>query len=58
MTTNNGQFVCDECGDQFYLEEGCYIGPKDSEDTSCGPFTAILGNWEELCEKCNKEKRR
>ena len=57
-TDKYGQFICDECGDEFMPEEGCYIGPKDRDDNCCEPFTAILGNWEELCEKCNKEKRR
>ena len=57
MTTSTGQFVCDECGDDFEPEEGTYIGPKDEDDNCCEPFTAMLGNWIELCAKCNKEKR-
>lgn len=55
-TTSNGQFVCDECGDDFEPGPDTYIGPKDRDDNCCEPFTAILGNWQELCAKCNKEK--
>lgn len=57
MTTSTGQFICDECGDDFEPGPDTYIGPKDIDDESCEPFMAILGNWEELCAKCNKEKR-
>jgi len=58
MTTDNGQFVCDKCGSDFDPGPDTYIGPSDRESECCEPFTAILGGWEELCEKCNKEKRR
>lgn len=48
--------ICDKCDQPFIPEEGCYIGPKDPNDTSCNPFMAAFDNLEQLCTECNKEK--
>lgn len=52
-----GAFICDNCGQSFLPEEGCYIGPKDREDDRCCPVTALVGGgWENLCLTCNTTK--
>lgn len=50
-------FQCDKYGKDFIPEEGCYIGPKDPDDTTCDPHIAVFTqNRKQLCVDCNKEK--
>lgn len=50
---NDHGFTCDKCGQKFFPDELCYIGPKDRKSTTCSPF---MMEWEELCGDCNNKE--
>jgi hypothetical protein len=41
--------TCDDCGCEFELEEGCYIGPREGpQNTDCHPGMDFVS----YCMKC------
>lgn len=52
--TKMSEFRCDKCDKEFIPEEGCYIGPKDPDNTTCSPMMAFTDDWQEMCAECNQ----